>query len=256
MKVNHTKRAMAIWVIAVAALLPRSHFADGNNANDPKPPVTNREILRLVNDLRADIIKLQATVGTAPTAGTPQTPLASKIDALDRKVVALQDVAAKRGVAVIRAIPTTARSGNHLSHPRIFILGSTIKDFHDTLAWGAELSSAGTLPDGTYLIELRQPRPPDDDAACAGRKPLPASTNLRVAGVDVPGGIESNPRCHPMRLSQLGGPTHRRLFTGSAVVKVDGTGGLSFTFKIPTAWVTTGRPVHTYAGSIMITRLE
>ena len=59
-----------------------------------------------------------------------------------------------------------------------------------------------------------------------------------------------------MRLSELGGPTHRKLFSGSAVVKVDGTGGLSFIFKVPTAWVTTDRPEHSYAGSIMITKLE
>ena len=248
-------------IVAVAALLPRSHFADGNNANDPKPPVTNREILTLVNNLRADISRLQATVGTAPTVGTPQTPLASKIDALDGKVVALQS-RVKRGVAVIRAIPGHKRDGDYLPDPRLFILGSTIEGFHDTLAWGAELNpnsnrGAGPLPAGTYLIEMRQPRPPDDDAACAGRKPLPASTNLRVAGVQVAGAVESNLRCRPMRLNQLGGPApNRMLFTGSAVVKVDGTGVLGFNFKVPTAWVTTDRPAHSYAGSIMITRLE
>ena len=223
-------------IVAVAALLPRSHLADGT---DPKPPITNEKVRDAVRTLG---VALERKIDA----------LQADVDELEAGVNELKTVAAKRGVAVIRAIPTTARSGDFLSHPRLFILGSTIKDFHDTLAWGAELSSAGPLPAGTYLIELRQPRPPDDDAACAGRKPLPASTSLG----GVKGSSESNRRCLPMRLSELGGPTHRRLFSGSAVVEVDGTGNLSFTFLLPTAWVTTDRPLHTYAGSIMITKLE
>ena len=173
---NQTKRAMAMTVIvAVAALLPRSHLADGNNANDPKPPPTNQDVLNAVTRQLTDIREL--------LVGTSQTSLASKIDALDSKVAALQAVAAKRGVAVIRAIPGHIRDGDYLPNPRLFILGSTIKGFHDTLAWGAELNpnsnrGAGPLPAGTYLIEM------------------------------------------------------------------------------PTAWVTTDRPAHSYAGSIMITKLE
>ena len=239
-------------IVAVAALLPRSHLADGNNANDPNPPVTNQKILDRVNALRADISGLRTTVAALQTA----------LATVNTDVQVLKTVAAKRGVAVIRAIPGHKRDGDYLPDPRLFILGSTIEGFHDTLAWGAELNpnsnrGAGPLPAGTYLIEMRQPRPPDDDAACAGRKPLPASTNLRVAGVQVAGAVESNLRCRPMRLNQLGGPApNRMLFTGSAVVKVDGTGVLGFNFKVPTAWVTTDRPAHSYAGSIMITRLE
>lgn len=253
---NHMKRAKAI---ALAVLLPLSPFAA---AKEPaKPEVTNEQVRNAVSSAVTTITRRIETLQT--TLNTVR----DKVLLLETKVQALETVAAKRGVAVIRAIPGTIRDGDFLPNPALFILGSTIKGFHDTAVWGAELNpvpnrnrQAGSLPEGTYLIELRQPRPPDDDAACASHKPLPAGTNLWSAGAVVVGGVETNPRCHPMRLNRLGtvptGTNARRLFSGAGVVKVDGTGTIGFQFKIPAAWITTDRPASSYAGSIMITKLE
>ncbi len=280
--VNQTKRAMAMTVIvAVAALLPRSHLADGNNANDPKPPVTNREILRLVNDLRADIIKLQATVGTAPTVGTPQTPLASKIDAL-------QAVAAKRGVAILQVVPRTSgrtADGAHYFGPRYFVMGSTIQGFHHTVAFGTEITQSNpnhTLPAGSYMFETQQPRPLDDDVRCAIPQPFRGHQNInRVINYPLHSlyddamfyepafgsagsttatsttSTSTNPslgtRCRSMRI-HLGG--NRKFDYGAAVLKFDGTQGFEVVHRLPPSWITAKRRVSSYYGSVRITKLE
>ena len=271
---NHTKRALAMTVIAVAALLPRSHFADGNNANDPKPPVTNREILEVVNRLETAIIQLQATVGTAPTVGTPQTPLASKIDAL-------QAVAAKRGVAILQVVPRASGNGHHYHNPRYFVMGSTIQGFHHTVAFGTEITQASTnhtLPAGSYMFELQQPRPPDDDARCAVPQPFRGHPNIAGA---IAGELHSvyedamiyEPafgsttatsttstipslefRCRVMRIHSAGG--YRKFDSGAAVLKFDGTQGFEVRHKIPASWITAGRSLSSYYGSVRITKLE
>ena len=264
-------------VIAVAALLPKSHLADGNNANDPKPPVTNREILEVVNRLETAIIRLQATVGTAPTVGTPQTPLASKIDAL-------QAVAAKRGVAILQIVPRASgkvsTNSNHYFRPRYFVMGSTIKGFHDTVAFGTEITQASsnhTLPAGSYMFELQQPSPPHDNVGCAIPQPFRGQPNIAGA---IAGELHSvyedamiyepafgsttatsttstnpsiNTRCHTMRIHSGG---IRKLESGAAVIKFDGTQGFEVAQKIPTSWITTGRSVSSFYGSVRITRLE
>ena len=275
---NHTKRALAMTVIAVAALLPRSHFADGNNANDPNPPATNQQILNAVNALDRKIGGLQGTVTTLQTA----------LARVNTDVQVLKGVAAKRGVAILQIVPRASgkasTNSNHYFRPRYFVMGSTIKGFHDTVAFGTEITQSNpnhTLPAGSYMFELQQPRPPDDDARCAIPQPFRGQPNIAEA---IAGELHSvyedamiyEPafgstgsttatsttstipslgfRCRVMRIHSAG--AMRKFDSGAAVLKFDGTQGFEVRHKIPASWITAGRSLSSYYGSVRITKLE
>ena len=275
--VNHTKRALAMTVIAVSALLPMSHLADGNNANDPKPAPTNQDVLNAVTRQITDIREL--------LVGTSQTSLASKIDALDSKVAALQAVAAKRGVAILQVVPRTSgrtADGTHYFGPRYFVMGSTIQGFHHTVAFGTEITQSNpnhTLPAGSYMFETQQPRPFDDDVRCAILQPFRGHQNInRVINYPLHSlyddamfyepafgsttatsttSTSTNPslgtRCRSMRI-HLGGS--RKFDYGAAVLKFDGTQGFEVVHRLPPSWITAKRRVSSYYGSVRITKLE
>ena len=256
---NHTKRALAMTVIAVAALLPRSHFADGT---DPKPPITNQKV-------RDAVIAL----GVA---------LERKIDALQADVDTLKT---KRSVAILQVVPRTSGknpSSDHYFGPRYFVMGSTIQGFHHTVAFGTEITQASTnhtLPAGSYMFETQQPRPPDDDVRCAIPQPFRGFPNInRVINYPLHGlyddamfyepafgstgsttatSTSTNPslgtRCRSMRIHSGG---NRKFDYGAAVLKFDGTQGFEVVHRLPPSWITAKRSVSSYYGSVRITKLE
>ena len=140
-----------MWLAATLAMslpLSLSAAADGNNADGNKPNPTLESVQRaLLNRI---------------------SELEGKINVLDGKVNTLTTVAAKRGVATLQIVPRASgkvSNSNHYFSPRYFVMGSTIKGFHDTVAFGTEIfptnSNNHTLPEGSYMFELQQPRPPD-----------------------------------------------------------------------------------------------
>ncbi len=260
-----------MWLAAALAMsLSLSAAADGNNADGNKPNHTLESVQRaLLNRI---------------------SELEGKINVLDGKVNTLTTVAAKRGVAILQIVPRASgrasTNSNHYFSPRYFVMGSTIKGFHDTVAFGTEIfptnSNNHTLPAGSYMFELQQPRPPHDDARCAIPKPFRGQPNIAEA---IAGELHSvyedamiyepafgntgsttatsttatstNPsidlRCHTMRIHSGG---IRKLEFGAAVIKFDGTQGFEVAQKIPASWITTGRSVSSFYGSVRITKLE
>ena len=265
---------MAMTVIAVAALLPRSHLAAGA---DPKPPVTNQKILDAVTALRADISGLRTTVAALQTA----------LATVNTDVQGLKTVAAKRGVAILQIVPRAsgkASNSHHYFSPRYFVMGSTIQGFHHTVAFGTEIfptnSNNHTLPAGSYMFETQQPRPPDDDVRCAIPQPFRGHANInRVinyplhslyedaviyeqpafgsTGSTTATSTSTNPplfiRCRSMRIHSGG---IRKFDYGAAVLKFDGTQGFEVAHTLPASWITATRSVSSYYGSVRITKLE
>ena len=263
-----------MWLAAALAMsLPLSAAADGNNADGNRPNPTLESVQRALLN-RID---------------TLQTALEGKIAALDEKVAlqadvnTLKAVAAKRGVAVLQVVPrNTVRSSYHYYSPRYFVMGSTIKGFHDTVAFGTEIIQASTnhtLPAGSYMFELQQPRPPDDDARCAIPQPFRGFPNINrvinsplhsvyedamiyepafgsTGSTTATSGTSTTPsfgfRCRVMRIHSGG---IRKFDSGAAVLKFDGTQGFEVVHRMPTSW-TTGRSVSSYYGSVRITKLE
>ena len=159
-------------------------------------------------------------------------------------------------------------------------MGSTIKGFHDTVAFGTEITQASsnhTLPEGSYMFELQQPSPPHDNVGCAIPQPFRGQPNIAGA---IAGELHSvyedamiyepafgsttatsttstnpsiNTRCYTMRIHSGG---IRKLESGAAVIKFDGTQGFEVAQKIPASWITTGRSVSSFYGSVRITKLE
>ena len=259
-----------MWLAAALAMsLPLSAAADGNQSSPPKAP-------------------------TLSELGGKIDALDDKIDALVREIgigkVALRTdvtLAAKRGVAILQVVPrTSGRNPSNRTHyfsPRYFVMGSTIQGFHHTVAFGTEIiptnSNNHTLPAGSYMFELQQPRPPDDDARCAVPQPFRGHPNIVGA---ITGELHSvyedamiyepafgsttatsttststNPslgsRCRVMRIHSGG---IRKLDSGAAVLKFDGTQGFEVAHKIPASWITATRSVSSYYGSVRITKLE
>ena len=248
-----------MWLAAALAMsLPLSAAADGNNADGNKPNPTLESVQRALLN-RID---------------TLQTALEGKIAALDRKVALQADVntlktdvntlKTKRSVAILQVVPRSiTRSTNHLFNPRYFVMGSTIKGFHDTVAFGTEITQSDynyPLPAGSYLFELQQPHPPDDDATCAIPQPFRGSGNIHSA-LTTTAATSTNPlgqldhKCRVMRIHTESG-IHRKLESGAAILKFDGTLGFQVIHKIPTSWITAERPVATFYGSVRITKLE
>jgi len=256
-----------MWLAAALAMslpLSLSAAADGNNADGNKPNPTLESVQRaLLNRI---------------------SELEGKINVLDGKVNTLTTVAAKRGVAILQVVPRASgkasTNSNHYFSPRYFVMGSTIKGFHDTVAFGTEITQARTnhtLPAGSYMFELQQPRPPHDDARCAIPEPFRGQPNIAEA---IAGELHSvyedamtyepafgsttatsttstnpsiNTRCYTMRIHSGG---IRKLESGAAVIKFDGTQGFEVAQKIPASWITATRSVSSYYGSVRITKLE
>lgn len=262
-----------MWLAAALAMsLPLSAAADGNNADGNKPNPTLESVQRALLN-RID---------------TLQTALEGKIAALDRKVALQADVntlKTKGSVAILQIVPRASgkvSNSNHYFSPRYFVMGSTIKGFHDTVAFGTEIfptnSNNHTLPAGSYMFELQQPRPPHDDARCAIPQPFHGHPNIvgAIAGelhsvyedamfyepafgsttATSTTSTSTNPSidlwCQVMRIHSGG---IRKLNSGAAVLKFDGTQGFEVAHKIPASW-TTGRSVSSLYGSVRITRLE
>ena len=61
-------------------------------------------------------------------------------------------------------------------------------------------------------------------------------------------------RCRVMRIHSAGG--YRKLESGAGVLKFDGTQGFEVRHKIPASWITAGRSLSSYYGSVRITKLE
>ena len=254
-----------MWLAAALAMsLSLSAAADGNNADGNKPNHTLESVQRaLLNRI---------------------SELEGKINVLDGKVNTLTTVAAKRGVAILQIVPRASgkvsTNSNHYFRPRYFVMGSTIKGFHDTVAFGTEITQASsnhTLPAGSYMFELQQPSPPHDNVGCAIPQPFRGQPNIAGA---IAGELHSvyedamiyepafgsttatsttstnpsiNTRCHTMRIHSGG---IRKLESGAAVIKFDGTQGFEVAQKIPASWITTGRSVSSFYGSVRITKLE
>ena len=204
---------------------------------------------------------------------TLQRALEGKIAALDRKVALQADVdtlqtdvntlKTKRSVAILQVVPQAPGNGWHYHNPRYFVMGSTIQGFHHTVAFGTEITQSNptthTLPAGSYMFELQQPRPPNDDARCAIPHPFRGYQNIRRAIDDelqsaYEGALIVGFRCRVMRIHSAGGI--RKLEAGAAVLKFDGTQGFEVRHKIPDSWITAGRSLSTYYGSVRITKLE
>ena len=159
-------------------------------------------------------------------------------------------------------------------------MGSTIQGFHDTVAFGTEITQASTnhtLPAGSYMFETQQPRPPDDDVRCAIPQPFRGHPNInRVINYPLHSlnddamfyepafgstgsttATSTNPslfiRCRSMRIHSGG---IRKFDSGAAVLKFDGTQGFEVAHRLPASWITTGRSVSSYYGSVRITKLE
>ena len=247
-----------MWLAAALAMslpLSLSAAADGNNADGNKPNPTLESVQRaLLNRI---------------------SELEGKINVLYGKVNTLTTVAGKRGVAILQVVPRAsgkASNSNHYFSPRYFVMGSTIKGFHDTVAFGTEITQARTnhtLPAGSYMFELQQPRPPHDDARCAIPEPYLGHPNIAGAiagelhsvyepafGSTTATSTSTNPSidlwCRVMRIHSGG---IRKLNSGAAVLKFDGTQGFEVAHKIPASW-TTGRSVSSLYGSVRITKLE
>ena len=256
-----------MWLAAALAMsLPLSATADGNQSSPPKAP-------------------------TLSELGGKIDALDDKIDALVREIgigkVALRTdvtLAAKRSVAILQVVPRASGNGHHYHSPRYFVMGSTIQGFHHTVAFGTEITQSNpnhTLPAGSYMFELQQPRPPDDDARCAVPQPFRGYPNIEGA---IAGELHSvyedamiyEPafgstgsttatsttstipslefRCRVMRIHSAGG--YRKFDSGAAVLKFDGTQGFEVRHKIPASWITAGRSLSSYYGSVRITKLE
>ena len=238
-----------MWLAAALAMslpLSLSAAADGNKPN-PTLESVQRALLNRIDTL--------------------QRALEGKIAALDQKVALQADVntlAAKGGVAILQVVPRSiTRSTSHLFNPRYFVMGSTIKGFHDTVAFGTEITQSDynyPLPAGSYLFELQQPRPPNDDARCALPQPFRGFANIHSA-LTTTAATSTNPlgqlghKCRVMRIHTESG-IHRKLESGAAILKFDGTLGFQVIHKIPTSWITAERPVATFYGSVRITKLE
>ena len=255
-----------MWLAtALAMSLSLSAAADGSQSspNDPTLSDLGREIDTLDRKIDA---------------------LDRKIDALDGKVALRADVtlAAKRGVAILQVVPQASGKGGGTDHyhgPRYFVMGSTIQGFHHTVAFGTEITQSNpnhTLPAGSYMFELQQPRPPDDDARCAVPQPFRGQPNIVGAitgelhsvyedamiyepafGSTTATSTSTTPsigwRCRVMRIHSGG---IRKLESGAAVLKFDGTQGFEVAHKIRDSWITATRSVSSYYGSVRITKLE
>ena len=258
-----------MWLAAALAMsLSLSAAADGNQSSPPKAP-------------------------TLSELGGKIDALDDKIDALVREIgigkVALRTdvtLAAKRGVAILQVVPRAsgkASNSYHYFSPRYFVMGSTIQGFHHTVAFGTEIiptnSNNHTLPAGSYMFELQQPRPPDDDARCAVPQPFRGHANIVGAitgelhsvyedamiyepafgstGSTTATSTSTNPspgiRCRSMRIHSGG---IRKFDSGAAVLKFDGTQGFEVAHRLPASWITTGRSVSSFYGSVRITKLE
>ena len=257
-----------IWLAAALAMsLPLSAAADGNQSSPNGPTLS--ELGRKIDTL---VGKIDALDG--------------KINALDGKVASRADVtlAAKRSVAILQVVPRASGKASNTYHyfsPRYFVMGSTIQGFHHTVAFGTEIfptnSNNHTLPAGSYMFELQQPRPPDDDARCAIPQPFRGHPNIVGAitgelhsvyedamiyepafgSTTATSTTSTNPsidtRCRSVRIHSGG---IRKLESGAAVIKFDGTQGFEVAQKIPASWITTERSVSSFYGSVRITKLE
>ena len=155
-----------MWLAAALAMsLPLSAAADGNQSSPNGPTLS---------ELGGKIDALDDKIDA----------LVRKINALDGKVALRADVtlAAKRSVAILQVVPRASGNGHHYHNPRYFVMGSTIQGFHHTVAFGTEITQSNhTLPAGSYMFELQQPRPPDDDARCAIPQPFRGQPNIAEA---------------------------------------------------------------------------